>query len=75
MQQSILNLIYIGGVMSKTDDIVDMLFSIVGDNVGNALKWLYGANTALDGIPMELIQSGKADKVYSYLHFNTYGPY
>jgi hypothetical protein len=61
--------------MTKTDDIVDMLFSIVGDNVGNALKWLYGPNTALDGIPMELIQSGKADKVYSYLHFNTYGPY
>jgi hypothetical protein len=60
---------------NKTDEIVDMLFGIVGDNVGNALKWLYGHNTALDGIPMELIQSGKTDKVYSYLHFNYYGPY
>ena len=60
---------------NKTDEIVDMLFSIVGDNVGNALKWLYRHNTALDGIPMELIQSGKVDKVYSYLHFNYYGPY
>jgi hypothetical protein len=62
-------------VNNKTDEIVDMLFGIVGDNVGNALKWLCGHNTALDGIPMELIQSGKADKVYSYLHFNYYGPY
>ena len=61
--------------MTKTDDIVDMLFGLVGDNVGNALKWLYGLNTALDGIPMELIQSGNADKVYSYLHFYYYGPY
>lgn len=58
-----------------TDDIVDMLFGIAGDNVGNALKWLYGHNTALKGVPMELIQSGNADKVYSYLHFNYYGPY
>ena len=61
--------------MSKTDEIVDMLFGIVGDNVGNALTWLYGPNTALDGIPMELIQSGDIDRVYSYLHFHYYGPY
>ena len=61
--------------VTKTDDIVDMLFGLVGDNVGNALKWLYGPNTALDGIPMELIQSGDVEKVYSYLHFNYYGPY
>lgn len=61
--------------VTKTDEIVDMLFSIVGDNVGNALKWLYGYNTALDGIPMQMIQSGNTDKVYSYLYFNAYGPY
>lgn len=61
--------------MDKTDEIVDMLFNIVGDNVGSVLTWLYGHNTALDGIPMELIQSGNIDKVYSYLHFNYYGPY
>jgi hypothetical protein len=61
--------------MNKTDEIVDMLFSIVGNNVGNALKWLYGHNTALDGVPMDLIYSGKMDQVYSYLHFNCYGPY
>lgn len=59
----------------KIDEVVDMLFAIVGDNVGNALKWLYGHNTALDGVPMTLIQSGNIDKVYSYLHFNHYGPY
>ena len=58
-----------------TDEIVDMLFSIVGGNVGSALKWLYGANTALGGVPMEMIHSGDADKVHSYLHFNCYGPY
>lgn len=61
--------------MTKTDEIVDMLFAIVGDNVLHALQWLYGPNTALDGVPMELIQSGDVDKVYSYLHFNAYGPY
>jgi len=61
--------------MNKTDEIVDMLFSIVGDNVGNALKWLYGSNTALDGVPMEMIHYGNVDKVHSYLHFNAYGPY
>lgn len=61
--------------MNKTDEIVDMLFGLVGDNVGNVLKWLYGPNTALGGIPMELIQSGDVEKVYSYLHFNYYGPY
>ena len=64
-----------GKMMSKTDEIVYMLFGIVGDNVGNALTWLYGPNTALDGIPMELIQSGDVDRVYSYLHFHYYGPY
>jgi hypothetical protein len=62
-------------VVDKIDEIVDMLFAIVGDNVGNALKWLYGHNTALDGVPMTLIYSGDIDKVYSYLHFNYYGPY
>ena len=61
--------------MNKIDEIVDMLFAIVGDNVLHALQWLYGPNTALDGIPMDLIQSGKVDEVYSYLHFNCYGPY
>lgn len=61
--------------MNKTDEIVDMLFALVGDNVGNALKWLYGHNTALEGIPMNLINSGNIDKVYGYLHFNCYGPY
>ena len=58
-----------------TDEIVDMLFALVGDNVGNSLKWLYGHNTALDGVPMNLIYSGQVEKVHSYLHFNCYGPY
>ena len=61
--------------MIKTDEIVDMLFSIVGHNTWHALQWLYGHNTALNGIPMELINSGEVDKVHSYLHFNCYGPY
>ena len=61
--------------ITQTDEIVDMLFGIVGDNVLHALQWLYGPNTALDGIPINLIQSGDADKVYSYLHFHYYGPY
>lgn len=61
--------------MTKTDEIVDMLFAIVGDNTGHALQWLYGQNTALNGIPMELISSGEVDRVHSYLHFNCYGPY
>jgi len=61
--------------VTKTDDIVDMLFAIVGNNVLHALQWLYGHNTALEGIPMDLIHSGSVDKVYSYLHFNCYGPY
>lgn len=59
----------------KTDEIVDMLFTIVGNSTWHALQWLYGYNTALKGIPMELINSGKVDEVYSYLHFNCYGPY
>lgn len=59
----------------KTDDIVDMLFAIVGNNTWHALQWLYGYNTALEGVPMEMIYAGKIDKVYSYLHFNCYGPY
>jgi len=57
------------------DEIVDMLFAIAGDNVGNALKWLYGFNTALDGVPIEIIYSGGVDRVHSYLHFNAFGPY
>lgn len=61
--------------MTKTDEIVDMLFSIVGDNTLHALQWLYGQNTALNGIPMELINLGEVDRVHSYLHFNCYGPY
>ena len=58
----------------KTDEIVDMLFGLVGDNVLHALQWLYGYNTALDGIPMKLIESGHVDEVHSYLHFNFWGP-
>ncbi len=61
--------------MSKTDEIVDMLFALVGDNVLHALQWLYGYNTALNGIPMNLVNLGDIDKVYGYLHFNCYGPY
>lgn len=61
--------------MNKIDDSIDMLFDILGDNVGNVVKWLYGMNTGLGGIPVDLIKSGRIDEVYNYLHFYKFGPY
>jgi hypothetical protein len=59
----------------KINDAIDFLFDILGDNTGNVLKWLYGNNTALGGVPVDLIKNGRIEEVYNYLHFQRYGPY
>ena len=38
-------------------------------------KWLNSHNKAFGMHPQEMIDSGREEEVYRYLHFYVYGPY
>jgi len=50
-----------------SDEVIDLLFDLMGDNVGKALNWLYGYNTTLQAVPVELLLNGRVMAVHSYL--------
>ncbi len=50
-----------------SDEAVDLLFELTGDNVGKVLDWLYGYNTALQAVPVDLMLSGEIEVVHTYL--------
>ena len=49
------------------DEVIDLLFDLMGDNVGKSLDWLYGYNTALNAVPVDLMLNGEVMTVQSYL--------
>ena len=57
-----------------SDKAVDLLFELTGDNVGKVLNWLYGYNTALQAVPVDLMLSGEIEVVYTYLLSAAEGP-
>lgn len=50
-----------------SDEAVDLLFELTGDNVGKVLDWLYGYNSDLQAIPVDLMLGGKIQMVHTYL--------
>lgn len=50
-----------------SDEVIDLLFDLMGDNAGKSLDWLYGYNTALNAVPVDLMLNGEVLTVQSYL--------
>jgi len=50
-----------------SDEAVDLLFDLTGDNLGKVLDWLYGYNTALQAVPVDLMLGGRIEVVHTYL--------
>lgn len=65
----------LNGAEPTLDEIIDLLFTIVGNNEKSALKWMFGYNLAFKDSPINLVAQGKLKELYGYLHFNAYGPY
>jgi hypothetical protein len=64
-----------GQIEVDIDDIMDLLFTMLGDSEELSLKWMFNYNTALEARPVDLVENNKLIDIYKYLHYSVYGPY
>ena len=64
-----------GEIEVDIDDIMDLLFPMLGDSEELSLKWMFSYNTKLEARPVDLVEQNRLIEVYQYLHYSVYGPY
>lgn len=57
------------------DEIVDLLFILVGNSEKHAMAWMFSYNNYFKDHPVNVISQGDMQKVYNYLFYAAYGPY